>query len=29
VGSIVALGVIAAAFLIPRGRPEHGGPAGR
>ena len=28
VGSFVALGVIAAAFLIPRGRPDHGGPAG-
>ena len=28
VGSLIALGVIAAAFLIPRSRPEHGGPAG-
>ncbi|MEI7520485.1 MAG: MFS transporter [Thermoleophilia bacterium] len=27
VGAIIALGVIAAAFMIPRSRPEHGGPA--
>jgi hypothetical protein len=27
VGSIIALGVIAAALMIPRSRPEHGGPA--
>ena len=27
VGAIIALGVIAAAFMIPRSRPEHAGPA--